>query len=1225
MVWYCADKRCPPKTRACYGHRDTTGKPRGDKMCFAHKTPTMISLNATHCKYAGCRRSPSYGCVSEPTKGLRIFCSEHGKGKKGMSNVKDKRCAEPECKTLANYGFGKSTYCGLHKKNGMSKRAAPAAASVMRGPVVSSQESAATVVDTSPASVTVRAEDSVGESGQRPASAATGSVQDSVVTAAGGECERGGGRKPPEPRNKSVAVAVIAFAAAAHTSDRDSLVNTAARDKGEGEGGGQPSESLVNTAAATAGVQGEGEGAAAAAAGEVERGEREDTSPAPAASTAVGEGEGDKREEVRKAVAHVVEVTVQELASALVEGEGQGEAAAAAGVQGEGGGEAVSAGSVHCEGEGAVAEAAPIEGVQGEGEGAAAEAEAAAGVRGEGEGVAAEAEAAAGEVGREERALVIDTFAAPATVAPTSPAPPPPPPPLAPQGVEGSSGTGAAANGGGRGGGSGSGGVHEDEEYAVPVAEADSDDDGAAVVPPGQGTDPAQPVPASGERGRVEIGARGEECTAPATGGWFISRSGGGGGSGGGESGTAKDAATSVSAAGPAAGAGGLEMASSSNLQLLATVCVRAENESYGGIESGGGGDGANHDETVPIEDGAPDFSQELAVTQVTGTQPDEAVAAASASAQAVVETATPVQDTEREQPLPPREALVAGGVEVQVVGEAGAGDVMRTSSGSVGVAQQTGEAPRVQESRGSHDLLDQIRVYGGEVEQGEAISDALAVAPDSSSGGGGGGSGSGSENGSENGGGDEHEEDDISVPRRSSRVVGSSALESPSVVHLLAQIRTDDPRVEVLKLHNYIPADVSTPVIDAVLEALMLNNCQALYIQNVSNGLRDEQLMMLAKVLRKGNIWCLNAGENSKIKPSTWCDFVKEIDKTGVTHAYLSEECIPIGLKKAMRTAIRANRVKHTRHKSASNVKVIRRCTNMWWNPILCKELQAELKAAAAAAKGRSGGGSSSSSSSSSSSDGGSEGDESGTLSGSGAARAAALQATTEKPSGGGSAGGSSTAPKGKGKRKAGQQEQTDVRSGRNKRRRTGGAGRNATKASATERDSKRASGTGRAEKMSDDPKSRQEVWNAGFDDDEAAMDFEDACYESDVEARHELAQEEKKEREAWESEREAEREKEKQKQMSKTFHRIKTPSEQESERFQKAPVQVFPGDTIPVDCIRSWGAEFGFHDKIRCGYCNAGTELKTSDEQKTERTDLELLIRKKRAERGEDGDGEK
>ncbi|CAN0543964.1 unnamed protein product [Ectocarpus sp. 12 AP-2014] len=188
-----------------------------------------------------------------------------------------------------------------------------------------------------------------------------------------------------------------------------------------------------------------------------------------------------------------------------------------------------------------------------------------------------------------------------------------------------------------------------------------------------------------------------------------------------------------------------------------------------------------------------------------------------------------------------------------------------------------------------------------------------------------------------------------------------------------------------------------------------------------------------------------------------------------------------------------------------------------------------------------------------------------------------------------------------------------------------SGGAGRNEAKASAAERDSKKACGTGRAEKMPDEPRSRQEVWDAGFDDDEAAMDFDDACYESDVEAREELAQEEKKEREAWERERKGEREKEKQKQTSKTFHRIKTPSEKESERLHEAPVQVFPGDTVPVDCIRSWGAKFGFHDKTRCGYCNAGTELKTTEEQKTERTDLELLIRKKRVEREGDGDGGK
>lgn len=190
--------------------------------------------------------------------------------------------------------------------------------------------------------------------------------------------------------------------------------------------------------------------------------------------------------------------------------------------------------------------------------------------------------------------------------------------------------------------------------------------------------------------------------------------------------------------------------------------------------------------------------------------------------------------------------------------------------------------------------------------------------------------------------------------------------------------------------------------------------------------------------MLRRGNIWCLNAGENYKVKLATWWEFVKEIESTNVTvshqpasqnmiiyhlfffgwgalvqentlisgdgrlplhdekppvgsicllwvsvdfgtvavgdlrlipadvifwlgtpssalpfiqslnvlfslpalpfrapirvqHAYLSEHVITADLKKAMRKAIRDNRVKHTRHKTASNFEVIRRCTNMW------------------------------------------------------------------------------------------------------------------------------------------------------------------------------------------------------------------------------------------------------------------------------------------------------
>lgn len=122
-------------------------------------------------------------------------------------------------------------------------------------------------------------------------------------------------------------------------------------------------------------------------------------------------------------------------------------------------------------------------------------------------------------------------------------------------------------------------------------------------------------------------------------------------------------------------------------------------------------------------------------------------------------------------------------------------------------------------------------------------------------------------------------------APRRSTRVPGSSALNSPCLIDLLDRIRRDDGQVEVLRLSNYIGPDASTAAIDAVLQTLMFNNkCQALYIQNFSQGFRDEQVSKLVNVLRRGNIWCLNAGENYNVKPSTWRAFVKEIENTNVT-----------------------------------------------------------------------------------------------------------------------------------------------------------------------------------------------------------------------------------------------------------------------------------------------------------------------------------------------------
>ena len=89
----------------------------------------------------------------------------------------------------------------------------------------------------------------------------------------------------------------------------------------------------------------------------------------------------------------------------------------------------------------------------------------------------------------------------------------------------------------------------------------------------------------------------------------------------------------------------------------------------------------------------------------MTGTQSDEAVAA-PASVQAVVKAVTPVHEPEHEQPLPAREALVKGNGAVQAAGEANAGEVTPMSYALVLVAQEPGEAQRLQTSRRSHNLL---------------------------------------------------------------------------------------------------------------------------------------------------------------------------------------------------------------------------------------------------------------------------------------------------------------------------------------------------------------------------------------------------------------------------------------------------------------------------------------------------------------------------------------
>lgn len=65
------------------------------------------------------------------------------------------------------------------------------------------------------------------------------------------------------------------------------------------------------------------------------------------------------------------------------------------------------------------------------------------------------------------------------------------------------------------------------------------------------------------------------------------------------------------------------------------------------------------------------------------------------------------------------------------------------------------------------------------------------------------------------------------------------------------------------------------------------------------------------------------------------WNYFCKMLGKTNITHLYVSEHVIDIELKNKMREIIRMNRKKHTLHCSIKNIKIIEKCTNMWWNPI--------------------------------------------------------------------------------------------------------------------------------------------------------------------------------------------------------------------------------------------------------------------------------------------------
>jgi hypothetical protein len=183
---------------------------------------------------------------------------------------------------------------------------------------------------------------------------------------------------------------------------------------------------------------------------------------------------------------------------------------------------------------------------------------------------------------------------------------------------------------------------------------------------------------------------------------------------------------------------------------------------------------------------------------------------------------------------------------------------------------------------------------------------------------------------------------------RRSSRMPCRSFLESPKVMALIKNLKSNDPDMVILKMKKYI-SDPAAPtlLIDAALDALEENtNCEALYIQNFNEGMRDAQVRHLIKILQQPSckIWCLNIGETYKVNRKTWKLFAKGLKKTKITHMYASEHTISGELKDYIRETIRKNRSKHNMHCDPDNLDTIIRCTHCWWNPINTKALRPHI-----------------------------------------------------------------------------------------------------------------------------------------------------------------------------------------------------------------------------------------------------------------------------------------
>ncbi|CAL8463490.1 g3024 [Coccomyxa elongata] len=170
----------------------------------------------------------------------------------------------------------------------------------------------------------------------------------------------------------------------------------------------------------------------------------------------------------------------------------------------------------------------------------------------------------------------------------------------------------------------------------------------------------------------------------------------------------------------------------------------------------------------------------------------------------------------------------------------------------------------------------------------------------------------------------------------RSKRVPGGDPLANVHVLRLCEMLRGDSHDFQaagrVLRLKQYVSADIKPPHIDAILDALAVNTrVEVLYIQNFEWGMLDPQLEHLEAVLRLRRIWALNVGENFQITLPAWARFTAALPHTAVAYLYVSEHHLGgTSLKIAMRDAIRVNR----KRDPARDPEVISKVGNMWFNP---------------------------------------------------------------------------------------------------------------------------------------------------------------------------------------------------------------------------------------------------------------------------------------------------